>query len=430
MDLYNLKNYEKYYEYLRLKNSFNIKYKDVPIKNFLAWDLINIAFNDNLGFDKNMLYLPFMRLNIKNIHNNYLNFKTIFFQSVERKDHIDLVNEISKNLNDSIIIKLFPHKRSIKFPILLFFKSLFIICKNSSIKKYHTSIKLYLVFKLTYYLLQLKLLNKYNYPNVDEKKIITVNSSVGIDSLITLFFKAKNINTYHIFHGIFGRYKKMIVTDIINGENITAKYILAFSNVQRNDMIIDFNINPESIFVLGNAKYPFKQLKFNNNFKKCLILTGTIYYDVQSLELIQILNTFGPNSNLSFYFKPHPSSKILKNNKLNTYKNICVLNNNTTLKELLNTNQFDFAITSNTFSYYETLYYDLITFRYSKDENIDFIGLKDKFYDQNSLMNLIKEFSTMNLLDYSREVERLLIEVLGMGINNFRILNYLNRTRI
>ena len=48
---------------------------------------------------------------------------------------------------------------------------------------------------------------------------------------------------------------------------------------------------------------------------------------------------------------------------------------------------YDFAIAYNTTAYYEAMYYNMVCFRYVVDENGEFNGLNDKFYDETSFAN-------------------------------------------
>jgi hypothetical protein len=61
----------------------------------------------------------------------------------------------------------------------------------------------------------------------------------------------------------------------------------------------------------------------------------------------------------------------------------------------------------------------MVCFRYSPDENMEFTGLEDRFSDLNSLSNGIEFFSNMGNQILSKKIEELLVDVLGMGINNY-----------
>ena len=67
---------------------------------------------------------------------------------------------------------------------------------------------------------------------------------------------------------------------------------------------------------------------------------------------------------------------------------------------------------------YEAMYHGLICFRYRNNNDI-YLGLKDQFNDASDLKNLIKQFKNIKPDLLSNEVEKLLIDSLGLGINKY-----------
>jgi hypothetical protein len=253
----------------------------------------------------------------------------------------------------------------------------------------------------------------------NNKNYIPFNSAVNVEALLTLYFNAKNVRTFHIFHGIFGLYRDVIVTDIINGENITAKKIFAFSEAQKKDMIKDFQKSIENVYVSGHPRYPLKKINIKTIFKKGLVLNGFSFYDENFKTLLDLLEKLIKMTGISFDVKLHPSSHLSVKELKETYSKITFLPGNLLLSELISNSKYDFAIAYNTVTYYECMYHDLLCLRYTYKENIGFLGMEDKFFDEKSFNYVIESYKKRNLKDINEEVSSLLIQVLGMGLNNY-----------
>lgn len=424
MSFENTSNYEQYLLYKQLKKTLSVNYKGIELSNVLAWDLLKICVFDYQPQIRDFIFLPFLRLDIGKFKLAFKHNQIVFSSLFDRKDYFELLYKICENLNRSIIISINPHKKSICLNIRAIVYSFKFIYRNSELKYFTKIIRVYLIFRTIYYLNHINDLDReFNGISLVGKKYIPFNSAVGIEALFTQFFKNKAVSTYHIFHGIFGRYKIKIANDIINGENINAESILAYSETQRKDLIKDFGKNPERVVIAGNPKFPYKKISVSTAFKKCIILNGFGFYDNDFIELLKLLNKFGSETEITFDVKPHPSSKILTFTELKDLSYIKFITKKVTLHELLKENKYDFAIAFNTVTYYECMYFDLICLRYGVNENVNFEGFNDKFTDKTSLIQRIEEFKHTRIEIINRQIEQLLIKVLGMGINNYYVLD-------
>jgi len=425
-------NFNSYLTYKKIKENLVFNYKGINIIRGAAFNILNICLeqkkNNFLNIIKHLKYL-FLKIDIKKIYQAFLYKKIIITELCGRKDHWQMLKMLSTSLPESFIVPLHPHKKDINIKYKTLYKIIKFLYQESLLNNFRLVDKIILAFELTYYCRQIDILEKeFNHFCLPGRAYIPLNSSVGIEAIMTLFFNRHNISTYHIFHGIFGNYKIKIANDIINGENITAAKILAFSETTRKDLIRDFSIRPEIIFTAGNIKYPNKKICLKTTFNRCLVLNGFGIYDHDFIKLLKILDDFSYKTKISFEIKPHPNSFIdfKKNMKWNKY--ISFIPKHTTLKELFIKRNYDFAITFNTVTYYECMYYDLVTFRYAVNENLDFKGLDDKFDSAETLIKKIKHYQEINLYDLNIQVEDLLIQTFGMGINNYSkiIINDLN----
>jgi hypothetical protein len=422
-------NYKKFQCYQEIKNSFGFHYQGIDLGKVLASDLFGLIVFDSTAKLRDYYFWPFLRLDVSKFIIAF-KLKDVVFSTLynSRKDHKELLEKIQGSTSNSCSVEITPHKKKFLISPKVFLLNYYKVFKNKKLSILGFKNRLMIFSRAIYYCHQIEELNnRFRGINLSQKKYIPFISSVGIEALLTLFFNQKGVETFHIFHGIFGRYKHRIANDIINGENICAKKILAFSESIKLDLIRDFNLNSERIFIAGNPKYPCKNINVNTRFRKCIVLNGFGFYDNDFIHLIKLLNKVSIETGMQFDIKPHPNSDILLNHVVKECKSINFLSKTRTLSEIFETTEYDFAITFNTVTYYECMYYNLISFRYNTNENIDFIGLSDKFSNYQDLFKTIDYFKSINIDKINIMITQLLREVLGMGINNYdNIINKMN----
>jgi hypothetical protein len=106
---------------------------------------------------------------------------------------------------------------------------------------------------------------------------------------------------------------------------------------------------------------------------------------------------------------------------------ITLMDNTNTINEMLGSGEYDFAITHNTATYYECMYYGVKPLRWGRNENLDFEGLDDKFNNFEEFDNKINKSKQKRADEISQEAENLLVNVFGMGINRYN--EYINGTK-
>jgi hypothetical protein len=418
-------NFQDYKLYQKVKARLIYKYKGVNITAGSAFTLLNlIVFKRKISCSEVFRAISrlFLKLDREKIEYGFTQHKTVLSEMCFRPEHINLLEKIQNQLDQSILLPFHPHKLKVFPKISELIKILIFSLKNEEIDFLRTKEKFFLSLELAYYCHQIDLFEQvFRSSEIKCKNYIPLNSSVGLEAVITLFLNIQGIITYHIFHGIFGRYKLKIANDIINGENITAKKILAFSENTRKDLIRDFNICPGDIEIAGNPKYAFRTYRISNKrFQKCLVLNGYNYYDDAFLGLLKLLNDISSESGIRFIIKPHPNSRILNSGETKSFKNLTFIREKINLNNLLMIESFDFSIAFNTVTYYECLYNNLLSLRYSIDENIDFIGLDDKFFDRQTFFERLETFHGMSPDLLAKQYEELLSKTLGAGINRYK----------
>jgi hypothetical protein len=211
--------------------------------------------------------------------------------------------------------------------------------------------------------------------------------------------------------------------DYLNQFNIAAEVVLAWGNsfVENNKMISENR--SFTMKVVGNPKYQIRQITPNNTFKKCAVFLARDIYNIGNLFLIELIANYKKKyANVEIHVKLHPSYS----NKFEEIKDLCKKNNlecvndNRTVNDMLNDNTFDFAISYQTTTYFEAMYYNLISFRYAYEENENFGEMDDRFTTLSDLEYLVCKFSKYSLEQLKTEIETILINNLGMGINRYK----------
>ena len=144
------------------------------------------------------------------------------------------------------------------------------------LRRLRLSIKEYL-FILPYLIRSIKLIDYINESNLSCKQYVALNSSVGIESFLSLYFKSKGIPTYSLQHGMYYEFKNTLPYDFINYENICADKLLAWGKYT-SDQISTYATYKDQICIYG---FPFDDTSSANlsgNIGKILILLPRSMY--------------------------------------------------------------------------------------------------------------------------------------------------------
>lgn len=414
-------NYLDYQRYRDIKRNLRIHYRDINMVDACAIDFIDVFVVHSKTDWYHVGCALLQRIRIEPLKKAFEKNKNVFSYGVQhRKDHEALSHAIACSVDDSQWVNLEyvykPYKSLCRF--LRFWKNVRSL-PISFLKR------AFLAARMAGYSCVIDDLDRHfkNF-NIVGKNYIPFCAPAYHEALMTLYFNTKGVRTYCTFHGIFGRYIKQIANDVVNGENIHSKYILAFGETQRQDLIRDFNVDAEKIYVVGNPKYPYHPIFLKNTYTSCLILGGIGLYDKDLRELLYVVEDIAKRSNITFALKPHPLSNIQNDEVWKVVTHIRLIDMTQTIQSLFQSDEYDFAITHNTSSYYECFISGLKPFRWAKDENIDFEGLDDRFVNGEQLLEKIKKASKAPNAVLSQKAEVLLKNVLGYGLNRYN--QYIN----
>lgn len=320
---------------------------------------------------------------------------------INRKDYEDLAVSLQQYYSDSDItcieslqqVKCSPFSWSYLKHLTKAFRIIF----GRSVKE-SLMTKIYLVSILTNLFNQIRFLDKVKCPD-NLKRYICFNTAYKEESLLTLYFKQKNIETITLQHGIFCDFKDMIPFDIINLDNLISDKILCWGQ-STADYLKTKGFEESRFIMMGNPKYKCSKITHvNQSFKKCLVLLGRSVYIPSNDSLLGLLQKFNKkhNNQILFYIKKHPFVVDAEHKQFASIAdNMFFVGREHSVQEILKSDMVDFTIAVNTTAYYESLAVGKLSFRWSDAENEDFVGMDDKFYDLSEFEGLIKKYQIQN----------------------------------
>lgn len=343
--------------------------------------------------------------------------RVLFTYEVNRKDYVELIQAIRLSVPVSDIFSLSDlFKRKFTFPkpyYLRVFKA-GLKCKTS-IKK-----KLYLSFKLLDLVVAYRTLKSKCKTSIFENYLyVPLNSSRSFENIITQYLNIKGCHTFHLCHGLhFSPNYRFWSIDAFNKELIVAKTVLSWGQgfVDNDIKFYHHNYHHE---IVGNPKYPFKNINISFKTSSCIVFLARKQYDSNNLRLLSVLNDYANNTKTIIYIKPHPTDNMeILRRKCAEY-NFILIENNMTVMELLSSFSYGFAIAYETTAYFEAMYFNLLCFRYSFEENESYGELDNRFTSYIDLQNQVEKYSSMDLEILNSKITDCLKYEIGMGINRY-----------
>jgi hypothetical protein len=422
---------QKFDKYLALKSDYNIVYADMHFNKVLSVEFMQIAYNpehiDTLSF-KNLISNLFNKQNFTLLRDSFLNNNIVMTSIYKRNDYAELINACFTSVDGFKHLYLtdlsYTHSYKLNLgDLYMAYKNVYNGQKSVTLSfKY----KFFLFTRIIYHINRLKSLNvEFLNFNFDKKKYIPFNSSYDAETLLTMFFNKHGVDTYHFSHGVsYINFKKEIPIDRVSGENLSAKKVLVWGESSKVDLQQNHTFIANNIYVAGNPKYPLKQIEVKTSFLNCVVFLGRAIYDDVNATLIELVGKVKNKLGINFSVKAHPASDKSKFESILDKYGLKLLPKEDTISTIINSGEYDFAISYNTNAYYEALYNNLVCFRYGVGENDAFDGLEDKFYDSDTLIQLIDKYKRISLNELNRAITNLLVNTLGMGIDRYReILN-------
>lgn len=403
-----------YDNYKTIKAKLDYTYKGYNLQSLVP-GYLNFVFDGIVPSNRDVVkgfYKSFSSIDLRKIPS--IKAKTIITYLIGRQDYKNLALATQEYYTDSQVVdlSLLPTVRfSLLNPFYIWhlLKSLRIVFTRnvgSSIRE-----RLSIIAILTLIFNQIRLLEKAK-SSGSINQYICFNSSYKEESLLTLYFNKRKIETITLQHGIFCNYKQLIPFDYINFENRQAQKVLAWGQATI-DYFTANGIDSSGIIMFGNAKYKTIRIdKIHQSFKSCLVLLGRGLYIDTNNKLLSMLTEYNKkhNNSIVFYIKKHP---FLFDEEHRQYANISnqliFLGKEHPAEEVLKSSLVDFSISVNTTAYYESLALGKPCLRWTEAENEDFFGLDDKFENIDefeSKLNILKTMDQNIILRDTKNVIR------------------------
>jgi hypothetical protein len=413
----------EYRRYKEIKTRFNIFHKKYPLEQIFSHEILRICFQKKWPKAKSVFrwfIIPSPSFIKPCVKDRVVLFSDLYY---ERKDYKNFLRIIINEIDSPTAVFSYQYKRNIRFV----FNFNNIITSIDQVLKRNKGLRIteqiYYAASLTYIKNYLDMLDKYVLPYVNIRSFVAFNSSVMPDSLMTIFFKTNNIPTYSFQHAAYVEYSMNIPMDISNYENVTADKILCWGE-NAAELFRKYGLNDSRILLAGNPKYKKVHIeKIPDSFGKGLVLLPRYVYDRENIKLIILLGKYRRKYDVDFNIKLHPSLDAGKYKKIIDECSLKLIDKNLLLPSLLQSGEFDFAISYNSTAYYEPMFYGIPVFRFAYHENEKYAGLDDRFETVTELHELIQIFKQKKEDELKRSYQELLTLVFGVGNLNYKILD-------
>ncbi len=349
---------KRYYNrYTELIGKLDYSYKGYNLK-YLLPGYFTWVFDDNPRSSRDIFKVFYLGTQLYDLTKVLdTNKSAIVTFLINRPDYRELAVASQKSYPDSDVtnIESLP-KKKVSFFGFTYIKHL---CKASCIaftRSINESFKtkLYLAGQIIKIFNYIQLLEKAEFPET-VKEYICFNSAYMEESILTLYFKKRNVETITMQHGIFCDFKVMIPFDYINYGNLIADKLLCWGQ-STIDYLISKGFDNSRFILMGNPKYKDTKIEqVNQSFAKCLVLLGRQIYVPSNDKLLAVLQEFNRKykNKILFYIKKHP---FLLDSDNKTYAsiadNMIFLGREHSVQEVLRSDLVDFTIAVNTTAYY------------------------------------------------------------------------------
>jgi hypothetical protein len=266
--------------------------------------------------------------------------------------------------------------------------------------------------------------------NIDAEKYVSFSCVLGIEHLLTQYFRKRGVPTYNLQHGVTFLYNKN-PQDRLEYTNMIADYHLAWGDYSRNEMI-RYGLDSRRVVAAG---YPRRQEYMPVSRPRthhCIVFLSRQHFNKDNLDCLEVLNEYRQHSpvKLCFHIKLHPSldtrayRRWIKANCDDD--SMQLLPDDMTLQNILNHMQPGFCVVVNSSAYYECYMHGVVALRYfATDFDIEYPIADDLFSTNAEFSRLMQAmYGSFDKHFHPDKIRRELQYVLGLPGNEYgRILN-------
>ena len=246
------------------------------------------------------------------------------------------------------------------------------------------------------------------------KKYLSMCHIIGLENLLTQYFRQKGIETFSLEEGIYMVYKRTFVIGAIAYENFATDHLLCWGQYTK-DQYIEYGIDASRIDVAGYPKsQTLKPQKQNNKYQKCLVmLAGPLFGDVNN-NLLTMLGSLRDEIDITLKSHPVNYSEMETYAKKHTFS---IIPKSQSIADCFENGDYDFSIAVNTTAYYESWMAGIPCIRYNDERFDNFYGFDDLFSTKEQLESLLCEYRSAPKNEL--EVKQMLEYAIGFGLDNY-----------
>lgn len=299
---------EKYLKYKKIKSSLaKYGYKDISTDKLAGFNVAYIVYSfASMSLTEKIKLLINFLFFIPRVKFSAGESRAVYGWSIDRKDYKFLSDGYKKSM-DKCFTDLCLSFQGASKKIRIDCKSLWVAGKIA----YHADLseakdKAIVFFSVYKSISFLNYLEK-NFDASGLEIYLSFNSSFDYESVLTLFLKGKNVLTYSMQHGMYFKYENSIPFDVINYENVTADYLLAWGEFSKQQ-IADYLPKETKVIVFGHPHHKDDSFDFQRkDSNKILVGLPRQLYIQENKKLLSLIKS-KDLKNYCFSVRPHPSN--------------------------------------------------------------------------------------------------------------------------
>ena len=400
-----------------MKSKIAHSYKGYDMAKIMSFDIANHTYENKTSLIKSIASAILVKkIKFPNRNKNKLLFSMGPYGG--RNDYYEILKYARSDVS-SDFIDLFHAKFGMWLSIANFYNCLTLVFQSALPVK--LTMKLSLALKLCHYRNTIDYMEKQDIA-LAYTKYCSFCSAHAYEAILDEYFRKRDKATYTLQHGFYFLYKKPPI-DMIMYENMISDKLLCWGEFTRHEFI-KFGIQPERIKVAGypRSTKPLKPYKVQSDKLHILLLCARKKFDENNRTIMRLCLDFVQkyHGKVHITVKAHPSLDQKKYKQLSISHGFDYAEDQT-IRELISSGIYDFAITYNSTAYLDCYVNNLVAlhFQDSNREN-DAEVLNDRFSNAGELISKIEYFvPKTNQIETWDEVATQLSYLIGYGENRY-----------
>ncbi len=394
----------------------DIRYRGFQIKYVICMPLLQMVVKKIVGFG--FIALFFRAFDIKKqLKQLELNQRALLFSMGEygvRKDYREILDFVRASTTESSLFDFSKANLKWSFSIR---RILWSLRTAFCIKKMTIKESLYIAAHICFYASVMDDLKRID---LSPKKYCAFSSVHPLEAIFVEYFKQRNIPTYSLQHGIYYIFKNTFIADSLAYKNFNADYHLCWGQYSKDEFVA-YGIDSSKLVIAGYPRKIETVVKSVWDRKKCVVLLSRVIYHKENINLLVLLSQLANEKGVKFSLKLHPSLDFELYAELARKHGFDIVDKSVTMTELFKNNDYGWAISVNTSTYYEAYMSGLPTLRYTPVGAFDdpTSVYDNDFCTYEQLCKSYHEIPFDTMAIYLNEADDILCHIVGMGENSY-----------